>query len=318
MTISKPVKSLASRKSVSLWQKFTISITHNWQLYVLLLPALIWLIVFCYAPMYGVTIAFKDYNSKLGIMGSPFAGLKYFRQFFSTNIFTVTLTNTLAVSGLQLGFGFPIPILFALLLNQLRSARFQKVVQTVSYAPYFISNVVVVSILSVVMSPSGFVNGFIQSSGKAAVLFMSRPQYFRPLYVGSGIWQSMGFNAIIYLAALAGVSPDLHEAAIVDGASKIKRIIHIDLPTIAPTIIVMLILAIGNLMSVGYEKAYLMQNGMNTSVSELISTYVYKAGLVNAQYSFATAVGLFNSVTNLILLSLANIVSRKTADIGLF
>ncbi|MDR3120439.1 MAG: ABC transporter permease subunit [Clostridiales bacterium] len=306
------------KNSASLLHKLTQTLSYNWQLWALLLPALIWLAVFMYAPMYGVTIAFKDYNSKLGILGSPFAGLKYFRQFFSTNIFYITLRNTLIVSGQQLAFGFPVPILFALLLNQLRFARFRKVVQTISYAPYFISNVVVVSILAVVMSPSGFVNGFIQSTGKAAVLFMTRPEYFRPLYVGSGIWQSMGFNAIIYLAALAGVPPDLHEAAIVDGASKIKRIIHIDLPTIAPTIIIMLILAIGNLMSVGYEKAFLMQSGMNTSVSEIVSTYVYKAGLVNAQYSFATAVGLFNSVINLILLSAANIVSRKTADFGLF
>lgn len=290
----------------------------NWQLYLLLLPALVWLVIFCYVPMYGVTIAFKDYNAKLGIMGSQWAGLKYFQQFFSTNIFSQTLRNTLVLSVLQLVIGFPVPILFALFLNQLRSARFKKVVQTISYAPYFISNVVVVSILSVVMAPGGFVNGIIQNLGGEAILFMSRPQYFRGLYVGSGVWQTLGFNAIIYLAALAGVSPDLHEAAIVDGANKFQRILHIDLPTVMPTIIIMFILAVGNMMSLGYEKAYLMQNGMNTQVSEIISTYVYKSGLINAQYSFATAVGLFNSAVNLVLLSATNIISRKTADIGLF
>ena len=311
--------SVAARKqnAVSLRSGIKKILFRNWQLYILLLPALVWLIIFAYAPMYGVLIAFKDYNSKFGILGSPWAGLKYFRQFFSTNIFSQTLKNTLILSVSQLAVGFPVPVFFALLLNQLWSARMKKVVQTVSYAPYFISNVVVVSILSVVMAPGGFVNGFIKSAGGDAILFMSLPKYFRPLYVGSGVWQSMGFNAIIYLAALSGVSPDLHEAAIVDGATKIKRIWHIDLPTITPTIVIMLILAIGNLMSLGYEKAYLMQNGMNTQVSEIISTFVYKSGLINAQYSYATAVGLFNSVVNLFLLATANLMSRRIADIGL-
>lgn len=298
------------------WSKI---IKDNWRLYTLMLPALIWLVVFMYAPMYGVLIAFKDYNAKLGILNSPWAGMKYFQQFFSTNIASTVIKNTIVLSVYSLIFSFPIPIIFALLLNQLRSIKYKKFVQTVSYAPYFISNVVVVSILAVILAPGGgFVNTIIQALGHEPVLFMSRPEYFRPLYIISGIWQSMGFNAIIYIAALAGISPEYHEAAIIDGATKIRRIIHIDLPLILPTIIIMLILAIGNILTIGYEKVYLMQNGMNLSVSEIISTYVYKSGLMNAQYSFATAVGLFNSTVNFILLVCANYITKKLADISIF
>jgi putative aldouronate transport system permease protein len=291
----------------------------NWQLYILLLPALAVLAVFMYAPMYGVLIAFKHYNAKLGIMGSEWAGLTYFKQFFSTNIASRVIRNTIVLSLQQLAISFPIPIIFALSLNQLNSKKFKKVVQTVSYAPYFVSNVVVVSIMAVILAPGGgFVNVLIQNLGSEPKLFMSQPEYFRPLYIISGIWQTMGFSAIVYIAALAGISPEYYEAAIVDGASKIKRIIYIDLPLITPTIAIMFILAIGNLMSIGYEKVFLMQNGMNLQVSEIISTYVYKSGLMNAQYSFATAVGLFNSTVNLILLIVANTFAKRVSDITLF
>lgn len=292
---------------------------HNWQLYILLLPSLVILIIFMYVPMYGVVIAFKDYNAKLGIMGSPWVGLKYFQQFFSTSIAKTTIVNTFALGFLTLLFSFPIPIIFALLLNQLRSDGFRRFVQTASYAPYFISNVVVVSIMAVILAPSsGFVNHIIVSLGGQPKLFMSRPEYFRPLYVISGIWQTMGFNAIIYLAALTAVSPEYHEAAVVDGASKLQRIIHIDIPMIMPTVAIMFIITVGNVLNIGYEKVYLMQNGMNLAVSEVISTYVYKTGLLSAQYSFATAVGLFNSVVNFMLLIVANTVTRKMADISIF
>jgi len=308
----------AGRLSKEMEKKMLKILKNNWQLYTLLLPGLIWLIIFMYAPMYGVTIAFKDYNAKLGILGSPWAGMKYFNQFFSTNIAGTVIVNTLALSVLTLVFAFPIPVFFALFLNQFKNARYKKFVQTVSYAPYFISNVVVVSIMAVILSPGGFVNKLIQFFGLEPVLFMSRPEYFRPMYIISGIWQSMGFNAIVYIAALSGVSPEYHEAAIVDGATKFKRMLYIDLPLISPTIIIMFILAIGNIMTVGYEKVYLMQNGMNLKVSEIISTYVYKSGLLNAQYSFATAVGLFNSTVNLVLLLVANSVAKKFSDISLF
>ncbi len=292
---------------------------HNWQLYLLILPGIVWMLIFMYAPMYGLLIAFKDFNASLGIMGSPWAGMKYFEQFFSTQIAWDTIYNTFVLSGLQLLFSFPAPIIFALLLNQINNQKYKKFIQTASFAPYFVSNVVVVSMMTVILSPSGFVNTAIHNIfGGEPLYFMSQAQYFRPLYVGSGVWQTMGFNAIIYIAALSNISPDYYEAAIMDGASKLKRIIYIDIPLIMPTITIMLILAIGNLMTVGYEKAFLMQNGTNTAVSELISTYVYKTGLIGAQFSFATAVGLFNSVVNLALLFAANTFAKKVMHTSLY
>ncbi|WP_346026861.1 ABC transporter permease [Beduinella massiliensis] len=309
-------QALGSRTRMERLRRF---MAHNWQLYILLLPAFVWLIVFCYAPMYGVTIAFKDYKVKLGITGSPWAGFKYFEQFFSTSVAVKSIRNTLLLSLYSLLFGFPIPILFALMLNMLRSARYKKFIQTLSFAPHFISVVVVVSMMNIMFAPSnGWVNKLITSTGAKEVLFMTRSEYFRTMYVASGIWQDMGFNAIVYIAALAGVSPELHEAAIVDGASKVRRLIHIDIPCILPTVTIMFILSVGNLFSVGYEKAYLMQGGLNTEVSEIISTYVYKVGLQSAQYSFSAAVGLFNSVVNLVLLLAVNTFARKMSDVSLF
>jgi putative aldouronate transport system permease protein len=303
-------------------EKALLICKRNWRLYVLMLPALVWVTVFMYTPMYGLIIAFKDFRARSGITGSPWAQpvFKHFAAFFSTNIAWTTISNTLLLSLLTLLISFPVPVVFALLLNQIKNSAARKTIQTISYAPYFISTVVVVSILMVILSPgSGFVNTIITAiSGGDPVLFMSRPEYFRPVYIISNIWQSMGFSAIIYIAALVGISPDLYEAAIVDGANKFQRIIHIDIPSIIPVVIVMFILAVGSIMSIGYEKAFLMQNGMNTSVSEIISTYVYKTGLQSAQYSFATAVGLFNSIVNFIILAICNGVARKAADISIF
>ena len=313
------VRSTAALHETVPQHRFRRFVIHNWQLYLLLLPALAWLIVFCYAPMYGVTIAFKDYKVKAGIMGSPWAGMKYFEQFFSTSIAVKSIRNTLLLSLYSLIFSFPAPIIFALLLNLLNNQRFKKIVQTLSFAPHFISVVVVVSMMNIMFAPSnGWVNHLITSLGGKEILFMTRPEYFRTMYIASGIWQDMGFGAIVYIAALAGVSPELHEAAIVDGASKMKRLIHIDFPSILPTITIMFILSVGNLFSVGYEKAFLMQNTINTDVSEIISTYVYKVGLQNAQYSFSTAVGLFNSVVNFVLLLTVNTLARRAADVSLF
>lgn len=297
-------------------------LNHNWQLWVLMLPALIWLAVFAYYPMYGLIIAFKDFKARSGITASPWADplFKHFTAFFSTNIAWNTIYNTVVLSLLTILISFPVPIIFALLLNQIKNNRVRKTIQTISYAPYFISAVVVVSIMNVILAPgSGFVNTiYMALTGNDPLLFTSRPEYFRSLYVISNIWQTMGFNAIIYIAALTGISPDYYEAAIMDGASKLKRILYIDVPLIMPTVIIMFILAVGNIMTIGYEKVYLMQNGMNTVVSEIISTYVYKSGLQNAQYSFATAVGLFNSVVNFIILITCNTVAKKTADISIF
>lgn len=304
--------------SLSVRSKKTIN--KNWQLWVLLLPAVIWLAVFAYVPIYGLLIAFKDFNPRSGILGSPWATplFKHFKVYFSTNIAKNTIVNTLMLSGLTIFLTFPVPIIFALILNQVRSLRAKKTIQTISYAPYFISNVVVVSILSVICAPSGFVNTIYSFFTGRTALFMSRAEYFRPVYIISNIWQTMGFNAIIYIAALAGISPEYYEAAIVDGASRFKRILYIDIPLIMPTIIIMLILGVGNIMTIGYEKTYLMQIGANLSVSEIISTYVYKVGLTSAQYSFATAIGLFNSITNFIILLIMNQITRKSAEISIF
>lgn len=289
----------------------------NWQLYVLLLPALAYILTFAYGPMYGLLLAFKKFNPKLGIWGSEFVGFKYFEQFFSTSIVWTTIENTLVLSVTTLLFSFPVPILFALLLNHVK--RGKRFIQTITYAPNFISSVVLVSMIVMFLAPtSGFLSKILVALGAKDSLFLVRPEYFRPIYIISGIWQSMGFSAIVYIAALTGVNPELHEAAMIDGASITKRIYHIDIPAILPTVIIMLIMAIGNILSVGYEKVFLLQNGMNLSVSEVISTYVYKIGVQRAQYSFATAVGIFNSVVNLILLVLANSIAKRVSDTSLF
>lgn len=294
-------------------------IRHNWRLYLLLLPALVWLILFCYVPMYGVVIAFVDFKPKLGILGSPWVGLKWFETFFSTSQAVKTINNTVILSVLGIVAGFPAPIIFALLLNQITNKRYRKFIQTVSFAPHFISTVVMVSMMQLMLSPtSGILNRFLSIFTASQNLYMTRPEYFRSVYVISGVWQGMGFGAIVYIAALAGISPELHEAAIVDGASKLQRVLYIDIPGITPTMILMFIMSMGSVLSVGYEKAYLMQNTMNTSVSEIISTYTYKIGLLNARYSFSTAIGLFNSVVNFALLMVTNFVMGKLTKTSMF
>jgi putative aldouronate transport system permease protein len=316
----KPVFTVERR--LSFLREAVKSFKNSWRLYVLMLPALLWVIIFAYIPMYGVTLAFKDFQVRRGILGSPWTEpfYAYFRDFFSTSIAWNTISNTLILSVLSIVISFPVPIIFALLLNQVRRPGLRKTIQTISYAPYFISNVVVVSILSVILSPStGFVNTLVTTFTRGdPILFMTRPEYFRSIYIISNIWQYMGFNAIIYIAALTGISPDHYEAAIVDGATKLQRIIHIDIPSIMPTVIVMFILTIGSILSIGYEKVYLMQNGLNNIVSEIISTYVYKTGLLSAQYSFATAVGLFNAVVNFIILVICNTTAKRVADVSIF
>ena len=229
-----------------------------WQLYVLLIPALLWAIIFAYYPMYGVIIAFKDYKIREGILGSPWATplFRYFKEFFSTSIAVNAIKNTIVVSLESLVFAFPIPVIFALLLNQVRSKKASKAIQTISYAPYFMSNVVVVSLITVFFSANGVINGIIRSTGGSEILFTSVPEWFRTLFIGTNIWQTMGFNAVIYIAALTAISPDYYEAATIDGASRFQRVLYIDVPMIMPTVILMLILQVGNIMNVGYEKAY--------------------------------------------------------------
>lgn len=294
-------------------------ILRNWRLYVLLLPALVWLILFCYIPMYGISIAFVDFKPKLGITNSPWAGLKWFETFFSTSQAVKTIKNTIILSVMGIVAGFPAPIIFALLLNQVGNKRHQKFIQTVTFAPHFISTVVMVSMMTLMLSPtSGVLNRFLALFTGEQNLYMTRPEYYRVVYVISGVWQGMGFGAIVYIAALAGISPELHEAAIVDGATKLQRVLYIDIPGITPTMILMFIMSMGSVLSVGYEKAYLMQNTMNTSVSEIISTYTYKIGLLNARYSFSTAIGLFNSVINLAILMVTNFIMGKLTETSMF
>lgn len=283
-----------------------------WQLYVLLTPALVYILIFKYWPMYGVQIAFRNYNPVDGFTGSPWVGLQHFVRFVNSYQFGQVLGNTLWIAVLGLLVAFPIPIILALLVNQLQSERFKKFTQTVLYSPAFISTVVVVGIMFVLLSPrSGLVNNAIQLAGGEPVFFMGSAEWFRPIYVISDVWQNAGFAMIVYLAALAGIDPALHDAAKVDGANKLQRVRHIDLPGIMPVITVLFILAIGNLLNVGFEKALLMQTNLNLSTSEIIQTYVYHAGLQQAQFSYSATIGLFNSILNLALLLTFNWVARK-------
>ncbi len=291
----------------------------HWQLYLVISIPLVFIVIFSYLPMYGVQIAFRDYIATKGILGSPWVGLKYFESFFRTRQFTRLLGNTLGMSIYALIASFPIPILLALSLNECGAKRLKKSVQMITYAPHFISTVVVVSMMYLMLSSkTGIVNNVIAAFGGQRINFFADPSKFKSLYVWSGIWQSMGYNSVLYLAALSGVSPSLHEAAMIDGASRVKRIWHIDIPGIMPTIIITLILNTGSLMNVGYEKILLMQNDLNLSASDVISTYVYRIGLVQAQYSLSTAVGLFNSVVNLIIIASVNALAKRVGDTSLW
>ncbi|MFS0724238.1 ABC transporter permease [Paenibacillus sp. 1P07SE] len=293
-------------------------IVKSYELYLLMLPTLIYFAIFQYGPIYGVQIAFKQYTISRGITGSPWVGFEQFERFFSSYQFWNLLQNTLLISLYELAL-FPIPIILALLLNQLTSQRFRKLIQTVTYAPHFISVVVMVGMLYLFLSPGkGILNQVLMLLGLEPVFFLAAPEWFKTVFVFSGVWQNAGFSMIIYIAALAGVSPDLHEAAVMDGASKARRIWHIDLPGIMPTVMILLILNVGQFMSIGFEKVYLMQNAVNISSSEIIQTYVYKAGLLNAQYSYSTAIGLFNSLISFILLLAVNITAKKLNQTSLW
>ena len=291
----------------------------NVALYVFLIPATLYLALFAYAPMYGVQIAFRNFNFVDGITGSAWVGWKWFQYFFRSPVSGAAIWNTLYLSFYSLIAGFPMPIVLALMLHNVPGARFRKLTQTVSYLPHFISLVVLVGMLSCFLSiNSGFINTLIAAVGGQKTYFMGLPQYFRHVDVWSGVWQEAGWGSIIYMAALTAISPELHEAAMIDGAAKLRRIWHIDLPGIMPTMVILLILRSGSIMSVGFEKAFLMQNSLNTSVSEIISTYTYKEGLLKTRYSYSAAISLFNNVINFAFLAVVNAVSRRLSETSLW
>lgn len=290
-----------------------------WVLYLFLLPAAVYFILFSYAPLYGIQIAFKDFVPSKGIWGSAWAGLKHFILFVQSPKFWDYFRNTLILSLYSLLAGFPVPVILALILNDLRNVKLKRISQTLSYMPHFISIVVLVGMMSSFFSPqSGFVNTAIKMLGGAPIYFMGSEKWFRHMYVWSGVWQGAGWGSIIYLAALTGVSPELHESARIDGANKMQRIRYIDLPAIMPTMAILLILNFGSIMSVGFDKIYLMQNDINLGVSEVISTYTYKVGLLQSNYSYSTAIGLFNNVINFTMLLIVNRVSRKLSGSSLW
>ena len=290
----------------------------HWQLYLLLLLPLAWVAIFRYWPMFGLQIAFRNFKISKGFWESKWVGLKYFRQFLTDYSFKRLITNTLGISVYSLIAGFFPPIILALALNECRHKYFTKTVQTIKYMPHFLSTVVVTSILSQLLSYGGALNTLVKAMGGTPRNYLSEPSLFKSIYVWSGIWQSQGYNSIMYLAALAGINPELQEAAYVDGANIWQRIWHVDLPGIIPTAIILLILNTASVLNVGYEKVYLLQNSLNMSASDVISTYVYRVGLLDMNYSFSTAVNLFQSVISLLLMAIVNGIARRVSDYSLW
>lgn len=311
-----PQREMAKKKQI---KRTWMLMKRNYFLYLFLLPALLYILIFSYWPLYGIQIAFKDYLPYVGIGGSPWVGFRHFTKFFQSITFWQLLGNTLSISFYSLAASFPLPIVLALLINYTQNERLKKIAQTVTYAPHFISTVVLVGMISIFLSPrTGFINTIIEAFGGNPIFFMGEEGWFRHVYVWSGVWQGTGWASIIYIAALSGVSPELHEAAIMDGASKLRRIRYIDFPSLLPTITILLILSMGQIMNVGFEKVLLMQNDLNRGVSEVISTYTYKVGLINAQYSYSTAIGLFNNLINFLILLGVNRTARRLSGNSLW
>ena len=310
-------KSVRTGAQGNLWRR----IARNWGLYLLLLPALTLLICFTYKPMYGVLIAFKEYKPVKGILGSAWADpwYKYFKKFFDSFQFKTTIRNTLVITLYSMLVMFPLPIVLALGVNQLKNRTYRKIFQTVTYMPHFISTVVMVGLLTLLLSPgSGLLGAICGMLGIEAPNFLGQPSAFKHLYVWSDVWQHVGWDSIIYIAALSSVDPSLYEAATVDGATNLQKIKYVDITMLVPTAVIMLIMRFGSLMSLGFEKVYLMQNDLNLTASEVISTYVYKIGIINVQYSYSAAINLFSTVINFILLVLVNQISKKVSDNSLW
>ena len=295
------------------------SLIKYWDLYLLILPVLVWLAIFKYGPMYGTIIAFENYSPSRGVFGSKWVGFKHFERFFNAYNFKGILLNTVKLSLFQLVCAFPMPILLALVLNELNNKRYKKLVQTVTYSPFFLSTVVMVGLIDAFLYPNtGLLNVLVTKLGGQSINYMAKDEYFRPIFIISHIWKGTGWASIIYMSALTSIDPQLYEAARIDGANRLQALVHVTIPAIIPTAIIMLIRDCGSIMDVGFEKVYLMQNDLNMGASEVISTYVYKVGMVNSQYSYSTAVNLFNSMINLAMLLLVNKISRTVSETSLW
>ncbi len=307
-----------NKKSKLSDNKYIKDIVQNREVYILFIPVLIYYVIFKYLPMTGTIIAFKDYIPARGVLGSPWVGFKHFERFFTSPRAWLVIRNTFKIGVANMVFGFPVPIIIAVLFNELRNKYFKRTVQSVSYLPHFISLVVVCGMIRQFTSEDGFITAVIAMLGGQRQSLLNVPEYFLPIHVISGIWKEMGWNSIVYIAAISGINAELYEAARVDGASRIRQIWSVTLPGILPTIIVMLILRVGSIISVGYEKIILLYNPIIYDTSDVISTYVYRTGLQQFEYSFSTAIGLFNSVINFIFLFATNKLSRKISDTSLW
>lgn len=299
-------------------KKLGQNVLRHYELYLMILPVVIYYIIFLYIPMYGVQIAFRDYYPGMGFTEAEWVGIHFFSRFFSSWHFNRLIINTLRLSLMGLVFGAPFPIILAIMLNEVRHSKFKKIIQTISYAPHFISVVALTGMILLFFSTNGIVNVIRILFGQEAIQYMQKTNYFPWIYVLSGIWQSVGFGSIIYMAALAAVDIEQYESAWIDGANKFQKIVHIDIPVLIPTFIILTILNCGRILSVGWEKTLMLQNSLNLATSEIISTYTYKVGLLNTEYSFSSAIGLFNSLINLILLISVNTLARKISDTSLW
>lgn len=311
---------LNPNENLSFGEKVKKYLIHNWQLWIMLLPGIIYIFVFCYVPMYGVQLAFRDYDFTAGITGGKWVGLKYFKQYFESSMFIPTLRNTFVIALTSIVVGFPAPIILAMIINQIKNNKWKRIVQTTVYIPYFISVVVLVSMINILFkNDSGVISNFLKMIHLVGenVDILGKQSAFVPLYVLTGVWQSMGWNSIIFIAALSSVDTQLYDACKIDGANRWQTMWNIDFPAILPTIMILLILNMGNILSVSFDKVFLMQNSLNLGASQVISTYVYSVGIKSAQFSFGAAVGLFNTVINFVFLLITNGISKKATGTGL-
>lgn len=305
-------------RTISTKNSLLVKVRNDASLYMMVLPYILYLIIFAYKPMYGLLIAFKDYNPFIGIMESEWVGLEHFKLFIGGTYFPRTIKNTFLLGIWSLVFSFPAPIILAIMLNEVRGRKYKSFVQTATFLPYFISTVVICGIAVNMLAPSGIINNIIKIFGGEEIYFMTKPEWFRPIYIITGIWSGCGYSAIIYMAALAGIDPCLYEACVIDGGGKFKQIWHVTIPGILPTIVTMLIMNVGGIFSVGYEKIILLYQPVTYETADVLSTYMYRVGMSEGKYDFATAVGLFNSVISLIFVFATNIISKRLTETALW